>query len=420
MLPLLVFIILILLIDGYTYKGLRTLWKTPERNGIPLFLNIVFWLVPLTLILSVILMIYLRSSEPDPRIFNGHFYVIAFTLLFYLPKLVFIFFHILEDIVFITEKIYKFILTLVRQGKRSALPRRNIRRSFFSRAGIVIAIIPFLAVIYGVAVGRFDFQVINKQIEFTTLPDSFDGFRIIHISDLHVGSFYGHKGQVRHAVRIINGQRPDMIVFTGDLVNNFTSEVDGFMDILAEMHATYGIYSILGNHDYGDYYQWESEAEKEKNFNDMLIAQEEIGFRLLMNEWDSIVINGDKIALIGVENWGEPPFPQYGDLQKASQGTERFPFRILLTHDPSHWDAEVLGKKNFALTLAGHTHGMQFGIENSLVRWSPSKFKYPRWAGLFEETGQYLYVNRGLGYVAFPGRIGMPPEITVIELKVAK
>lgn len=420
MLPLLVFIIFILLIDGYTYKGLITLWKMPERNGLPLFLNILFWLVPLTLILSVILMIFLRPSEPDPRVFNGHFYVIAFTLLFYLPKLVFIFFHILEDIVFVTEKTYKFIKTLIRQGKRSVRPRRNIRRSFFSRAGIVIAIIPFLAVIYGVAVGRFDFQVINKQIEFTSLPDSFDGFRIIHISDLHVGSFYGHKDQVRHAVKIINAQRPDMIVFTGDLVNNFTAEVDGFMDILAEMHAPYGIYSILGNHDYGDYYQWESEAEKEKNFNDMLIAKEEIGFRLLMNEWDSIVIDGDKIALIGVENWGEPPFPQYGDLQKASQGTERFPFRILLTHDPSHWDAEVLGKKDISLTLAGHTHGMQFGIENSLVRWSPSKFKYPRWAGLFEETGQYLYVNRGLGYVAFPGRIGMPPEITVIELKVAK
>jgi uncharacterized protein len=268
-----------------------------------------------------------------------------------------------------------------------------------------------------VAIGRFDFQVINKQIEFTTLPDAFDGFRIVHISDLHVGSFHGHKDQVRHAVKIINGQQPDMIVFTGDLVNNFTAEIDGFIDILAELHAPYGVYSILGNHDYGDYYQWESEAEKERNFDDMLVAQEKMGFRLLINEWDSIVIGGDKIALIGVENWGEPPFPQYGDLQEASRGTEDLPFRILLTHDPTHWDAEVLAQNDIALTLAGHTHGMQFGIENRVFRWSPSKFKYPRWAGLFEEDGQFLYVNRGLGYVAFPGRIGMPPEITVIELR---
>ncbi len=416
MLALIIFIVLILLIDIYSFKGLRTIWNKPPNAGLALFIKIVYWLVPLALISSVAIMLFLWPSGPDPRIFNGHFYIIAFTMLFYLPKLVFIFFHLIEDIIFLTERAIKIVFRLFKR-EGIAAGKKSVRRSFLSRAGIVIALIPFLAVIYGVAIGRFDFQVINKKIEFTTLPASFNGFRIVHISDLHIGSFYGHKDRVRHAVKIINEQKPDMIVFTGDLVNNFTAEIDDFIDILAEMNAPYGMYSILGNHDYGDYYQWESEAEKEQNMVDMIAVQKQIGFRLLMNEWDSVVIKGERIAVIGVENWGEPPFPQYGDLEEASKGTGKFPFRILLTHDPSHWDAEVLVENGIDLSLAGHTHGMQFGIENRFIRWSPSKLQYPRWAGLFEENGQFLYVNRGLGYVAFPGRIGMPPEITVIELR---
>jgi uncharacterized protein len=415
MLPITVFIVLILLIDIYTYKGLRTLLKKPVNPAFAVLLRTAFWLVPLILFISVAYMLYFRPDGPDPRVFNGHFYIIAFTMLFYLPKLVFIFFHLIEDIVFVSESALLSVKSYFSKSRSQRI--RGPRRSFFSRTGIVIALIPFLAVIYGVAIGRFDFQVIEKKVEFETLPPAFDGFRIVHISDLHLGSFHGYKDQVRQAVEIINRLEPDMIVFTGDLVNNFTAEADGFVDILAGMEASYGKYSILGNHDYGDYYQWSSDAEKAQNMNDMLVIQEKMGFNLLMNEWDSIEINGDKIAVIGVENWGEPPFPQYGDLEMAMVGTEEFPFRLLLTHDPTHWDAEVLNETGVELTLAGHTHGMQVGIENSLVRWSPSKLRYPRWGGLYEETGQFLYVNRGLGYVAFPGRIGMPPEITVIELR---
>jgi uncharacterized protein len=418
MLPLTILIIFILSIDFYTYKGLKTLWTPPSGSGFTLILKILYWLIPFLLLASVVFMLYLKPAEPEPRIFNGHLYIIAFTMLFYLPKLVFVFFHLLEDIVFLAEKALKGAGSLF-AGKNSGERGKSIRRNFLSQAGLLIAIVPFLAVIYGVAIGRFDFQVINKKVTSEAIPSSFDGFRIVHISDLHLGSFHGHKDQVRQAVRLINGQEPDLIVFTGDLVNNFTSEADGFVDILSGLRATYGIYSVLGNHDYGDYYQWESEAEKEKNMLAMIDVHKKMGFYLLMNDWDSLEINGEKIAIVGVENWGEPPFPRYGDLEKAMAGTEMFPFKILLTHDPTHWDAEVLGIENIDLTLSGHTHGMQFGIENRMLRWSPSKFKYPRWAGLFEENGQFLYVNRGLGYVAFPGRIGMPPEITVIELKAA-
>jgi uncharacterized protein len=417
MFPVAIFIILILLIDIYAYKGIRTLRSSPINRLVSVLFRVAFWLVPVLLFSSVAYMFYLRPDSPDQRVFNGHFYIIAFMMLFYIPKLVFIFFHFIEDLVYVLETSFHAVRSFFSKSRHDRLISR--RRSFISRTGIIIAIIPFLAVIYGVAIGRFDFQVIEQEIEFEFLPPAFDGFTIVHISDLHLGSFYGYKDQVRQAVEIVNRLEPDMIVFTGDLVNNFTAEADGFVDILAQMHAPYGKFSVLGNHDYGDYYQWPSEVEKTRNMEDMLAVHKEIGFNLLLNQWDSIVIGEDRIALIGVENWGIPPFPQYGDLEKAMKGAEDLPFQILLTHDPSHWDAEILEQTGIELTLAGHTHGMQMGIENNLVRWSPSKLRYPRWGGLYEEDGQFLYVNRGLGYVAFPGRIGMPPEITVITLRKA-
>lgn len=421
MLPLIVFIFLVLLIDFYSYKGIKVVWENLSvNNSLKLILKIIFWLVPFLLITSVLYVLYIKPVGLDPRIFNGYYYIVAFTMMFYLPKLVFILFHFIEDIAFVVEKVFKPVVNYIIHGNYTSVETGRSRRKFLSITGMIIAVIPFFAIIYGVAIGRFDFQVIKKEIEFVNLPASFDGFRIVHISDLHIGSFYGYENRVREAIEIVNKQNPDIILFTGDLVNNFTAEIDGFIDMLSEMRAPFGKYSILGNHDYGDYYQWDSELAKKKNMDYMLEAHQIIGFRLLMNEWESLSVNGEEIALIGVENWGEPPFPQYGDLEKASKGTERFPFRILLSHDPTHWDAEILGKTSIDLTLSGHTHGMQFGIENSIISWSPSKYKYPRWGGLFKENGQFLYVNRGLGYIAFPGRIGMPPEITVIELRSAR
>ena len=407
MLPLIIFFVIVLLVDLYAYKGFKMLWRKLEAARLRIFLSVVYWLIPVIFLTLIILSLYFRDVERDPKIFNGYLYIVAYGVLFYFPKLVFILFHLIEDLVFGIRKLY------------GNLIYRN-QLTLISRIGLIVSIIPFLAVLYGVYAGRFDFRVINHSIYHPGLPTSFDGFRIVHISDIHIGSFYGHSGQVEKAVEIINSQTPDLIVFTGDLVNNFTSELDGFKNILAQMDAKHGVYSILGNHDYGDYFQWESEEAKEENMKQMISAQQEIGFKLLLNEWDSIVIDGEKIILIGVENWGSPPFPQYGDLEKASEGTEDYPFRILLTHDPSHWEEVVRNNDDIELALSGHTHGFQFGLEVGNFSWSPSQYIYERWGGLYQEDDQFINVNRGLGYLGFPGRIGMPPEITVIELRKAQ
>ncbi len=417
MLPFLIFALIVLLVDIYVYKGLKIVFYNPAKTAIRVAVRLLYWLVPAALLLSVAWVVFFRTVEPHPPIFNHYFYIVAFTLLFYLPKLVFVVFHVIEDLYHYAVKFAGQVITYFKEGDFPSGEVNATRWILLSRTGIIIAIIPFLAIIYGVAIGRFDFRVSETVIKSPNIPAAFDGFRIAHISDLHIGSFFGYSDQVSRAVDKINGQQPDVIVFTGDLVNNFTAELNGFEEILSRLSAPHGVFSVLGNHDYGDYFQWESAADKKANMKEMLAVQERMGWRLLMNEWQPLVLGGDTIVLAGVENWGSPPFPRYGDIEKALQGTSRYPFIILLSHDPTHWDAEVLGQSNVDLTLSGHTHGMQVGIETAMLRWSPSELRYPRWGGLYEKYGQYLYVNRGLGYVAFPGRIGMPPEITIINLR---
>ncbi len=282
--------------------------------------------------------------------------------------------------------------------------------------GLFAAAIPFASVIYGVTKGKFNYRIINEKIHFTNLPKSFKGLKIIQISDIHIGSFRKKFDQVAKAVEMINNQNPDLILFTGDMVNSIAEETNNWAPVLNKMNAKYGKFSVLGNHDYGDYAEWNSAIEKEKNLTALKNFHKEIGFRLLLNESETITINGETISLIGVENWGKPPFPQYGDLNKACEKVNPTHFKILMSHDPSHWDAMVLTNTDIDLTFSGHTHGMQFGIERAGIKWSPVQYKYPRWGGLYNSKKQYLYVNRGFGYFRFPGRIGMPPEITVIEL----
>jgi predicted MPP superfamily phosphohydrolase len=232
---------------------------------------------------------------------------------------------------------------------------------------------------------------------------------------MHLGSFNKNFEKIAKAVDLINEQEPDLILFTGDLVNNFAEETNGWAPVLSKMKAKIGKYSILGNHDYGDYSHWKLPEDKAKNLQEIKDFHKEVGFKLLLNESETITINGEEIALVGVENWGKPPFPQHGDLTKAINGSANLPFKILMSHDPSHWDAQVLDT-DIALTFSGHTHGMQFGLERAGIKWSPVQYKYPRWGGLYQQADQYLYVNRGFGYIGFPGRIGMPPEITFVEL----
>ena len=286
---------------------------------------------------------------------------------------------------------------------------------FLYQMGFVAATIPFASVLYGVTKGKFNYRIIHEKIHFTNLPASFKGVKIVQISDMHLGSFRKKYEQISKAVEMINEQNPDLILFTGDLVNNFAEETNGWAPVLSKMKAKYGKYSVLGNHDYGDYSEWSSPAEKDRNLLEIKKFHKKIGFRLLLNESEILSINGEKIALVGVENWGKPPFPQYGDLKKACEIVNVKHFKILLSHDPSHWEA-VLKDTDIDLTFSGHTHGMQFGIERAGIKWSPIQYRYPRWGGLYKENNQYLYVNRGFGYHGFPGRIGMPPEITVVEL----
>lgn len=409
-------LIFILLIDIYAFKGIKLIVSGLDSTLIRNIIYAVYWIIPITIISFLLYFRTLAPFEREPRIFRNFFLLAGFFILFYIPKLVFIAFHLTEDIIelgkWIAGKFY------TSSGTLSNLQTIS-RAKFITQLGLVIAAIPFTSILYGMLKGRFNFRIVHEKLPFSNLPDSFNGFKVVQISDIHIGSFLGHENQVKKAIELVNEQKPDILLFTGDLVNNFAEELNGWIPILSHFKAKYGKFSILGNHDYGDYFNWKNEAEKVQNLNNLKNIHKELGFRLLLNENETIELNDSKIALIGVENWGLPPFPQHGDLKKAMNGSDDLPFKILMSHDPSHWDAEVINKTDIDLTLSGHTHGMQFGIEIGNVKWSPVKYKYPRWAGLYKEQNQYLYVNRGFGYIGFPGRVGMPPEITVIELKKA-
>ncbi len=334
--------------------------------------------------------------------------------LIYIPKLFFLFYYFVflvvsRLIVTIRNKKYSKEQTTIKYPKIT-------RKKFLSQVGIIIATAPIVSLLFGMHKGRFSFFTRHQRLNFPNLPSAFDGFKIIHISDIHLGSFASNFHKLEGIVDIINNEHADAIFFTGDLVNNFYEETLGWDKVFKQLKAKYGKFSILGNHDYGDYTDWKTPEEKEKNFSGIVDAHKKFGFRLLRDQSVAVDINGDEIAITGVENWGHDPFPRYGDLNKAMRGTEKYPFKVLLSHDPDHWDAEVVNKTKYDLTLAGHTHGMQFGIDWKGFKWSPAKYKFKQWDGLYKKNNQYLYVNRGLGFLGMPARIGMHPEITVIQL----
>jgi len=282
--------------------------------------------------------------------------------------------------------------------------------------GLFSGFFPFSVIMYGIFVSLYRFKVYKTKINFEQLPAGLNGLRIVQISDLHLGSFNYQYHLFDKAVEMINDLEADYIFFTGDLVNYFSWELEGWKSSLEKLTARYGKYSILGNHDYGDHSTWESAENKEKNFREIKDFHQQIGFHLLLNSSVTKNHQDDQMAIIGVENWGLPPFEQYGDLKKAMDPVKDIPFKILLSHDPSHWTAEVIHQTDIALTLSGHTHGMQAGIQVKDFAWSPIKYQYKQWAGLYQNESQYLYVNRGLGWLGFPARIGMRPEITLITL----
>ncbi|WP_158975539.1 metallophosphoesterase [Cellulophaga sp. L1A9] len=292
------------------------------------------------------------------------------------------------------------------------------RRRFLSLIALGIAALPFGSLLYGMYRGKYNFKVLKYTLEFDDLPSGFDGYTITQISDVHSGSF-DNEEKISYAIDLVNKQKSDVLFFTGDLVNNKAEEMGPWKVLFSRLEAADGKFSILGNHDYGDYVDWDTEEEKEENLEDLKKLQKEIGFDLLLNESRYLQRNGDKIALVGVENWGRGGFKKAGDLKKASEKINENDFKILLSHDPSHWEDVVIHDDyHYHLTLSGHTHGMQFGIEiPGWIKWSPVKWRYKYWAGIYKELGQFINVNRGFGVLGYPGRVGIWPEITVITLK---
>ena len=315
------------------------------------------------------------------------------------------------------ELIVRLLCIPFRMKKEHKIPSR---RRFISLIGMGIASIPFMGMLYGMFKGKYDFRVIKYTLFFDNLPEIFDGYRIIHISDIHSGSF-DNPEKVQYGIDMINAQEGDAIFFTGDLVNNKATEMDEWINHFKQLKAKDGIYSVLGNHDYGDYVQWNTPEEKEKNLEDLKKIHHNIGFYLLNNESVYISRNGYRLAVIGVENWGRD-FIKRGDLDEAIKGVPENDFKILLSHDPTYFEYKVIDYPVYIpLTLSGHTHGMQFGIEiPGFIKWSPASWKYKYWGGIYKVKNKFINVNRGFGYLAFPGRVGMPPEISVIELKKKK
>ena len=296
------------------------------------------------------------------------------------------------------------------------VPKNGITRSeFLTKSGILVASLPIFPLSWGMIAGGYDYTIRRQKLYLPNLPASFHGMRIAQISDVHSGSFYNKKA-VTGGIEMILGEKPDMVFFTGDLVNNLASEMRDYQDIFAKLKADLGVYSVLGNHDYGDYYfGGEDSAAKRKNLADLKATHKVMGWDLLLDENRPITVNNESISVLGVENWGTGRFPKKGDLQKALQGTEEAPVKLLLSHDPSHWRAQVL-ETDVDVMFAGHTHGMQFGVRGEHFQWSPAKYIYKEWAGLYEEQDQKLYVNVGFGFLGYPGRVGILPEITIFEL----
>jgi predicted MPP superfamily phosphohydrolase len=399
------YIIFLIVVEWYAFQALKTLtqnkvWWTFYGVTVSLILGNIIWQT----------LIFDRSVGWTPWIAYGVGSFIALLS----GQLVMILVLFFEDLSRIALSVYHFFAT----EQKIQLPER---RKFVSQVALVLGTIPFSSLLYGMYQGRYNYRVLKYTLTYPSLPDSFDGFQITQISDLHCGSF-DNSEKVAYGMELINQQKSDLLLFTGDLVNNKSSEARPWVDLVANIEAPYGKFSVLGNHDYGDYSSWESEAAKQKNMEEMHQTHKDMGFDLLLNESRYIEKNGEKIALVGVENWGAGRFKKAGDLEKSIAQIQPEDFKILLSHDPSHWEAEVLPHSYpFHLTLSGHTHGFQFGIEiPGWIKWSPIQWRYKHWAGIYEEKEQKLNVNRGFGYLAYPGRVGIWPEITVITLKKEK
>lgn len=407
---LLIIILLVLLFDLYAFQAVRTLAQNwPSMLRITVYT--LHWLVPLALAGWMAASAYEATGGLGK---NALTVIRTLFFIIYISKVLVVSVLFIDDLRRVALVAYNYFSS-------STTPYDASRSRFLAQMSLFAGGIPFVSLLYGMIRNPYRYTVFQETVRLKNLPEVLDGLRIVQISDIHSGSFL-LKEPVENAIHLINQQKPDLAFFTGDLVNSVAREVEPFIDIFSGVKAKYGVFSVLGNHDYGDYHQWERPEDKERNLENLKDAHRQMGWDLLLNENRLIDINGEKVAVIGVENYSaHPRFPKYGDLDKAYEGAEPAPLKVLLSHDPSHWEEQVTKKyKDIALTFSGHTHGMQFGVEiPGWIKWSPNKYVYKQWAGLYRQGQQYLYVNRGLGYLGYPGRVGILPEVTVIDLKKA-
>jgi len=401
--PLLILFLVVFLLEVYAFQALKTLTKNKTIKWVWISANIGVYLY---FLYAVFFSSSGSGQNAATQLATGAFLTI------FVPKLIVFVLLFGEDIV----RVFSKLISWLSNGPTEPLTGR---RKFLSQLALGLAAIPFASFLYGIIQGRYNYKVLKYQLSFEDLPEAFDGFTLTQISDIHSGSFTNRE-KIQYGVDLINEQKSDVILFTGDIVNYRASEMDDWIDVFGQLRASSGVYSVLGNHDYGEYIRGASSEEKAQELQAVKDIHPKIGFDLLCNEHRYIEKDGQKIALVGVENWGKR-FKQAGDLTKASEGINKDDFKILMSHDPSHWDAEVKENDfNYHLTLSGHTHGFQFGIEiPGFIKFSPVSFVYKHWAGLYKEFGRYINVNRGFGYHVYSGRVGIWPEITVIELKKA-
>lgn len=401
---LIFFCTVLVLIELYAFQAFKTLIKSK---------SILIGYGVLSVVLLIFIVYSFMQFDRSVGQTKQTMFTMGLVLLVYVPKIVLTLLLLGEDIFRLGAGVINYFVDY--DTNADFLPSR---RKFISQLGFGLAAVPFLSLIYGIFEGRYNYKVIKQTIFFPDLPEAFDGFKITQISDVHSGSF-DNAEKINYAIDLVNEQNTDMILFTGDIVNTHAKEMLPWIETFNRIKKhKFGKFSVLGNHDYGEYVTWPSEKEKNANFQSIKNLYGQIDFKLLLNEHIFIEKENQKIAIVGVENWGQN-FKKAGDLNKASQHLKKEDFKILMSHDPSHWDYEVQHhEKNFHLTLSGHTHGMQFGIEiPGYFKWSLAQYVYKQWAGLYENLGRYVYVNRGFGYHAYPGRVGIMPEITVIELK---
>lgn len=406
-------LLLLLMIDAYIYTSI---YRT-TRKFQPFLRSAVCIGIWATTVLAGSALLWYDYTNPYYKALSIREWIVISVMVIYGSKLLTVLVIFIDDV---QVNIRRLLRHVKRRSGKPISGKPITRSEFLDKTAIAVGMVPFASMVTGIVSGATDYKVFRQTIYLPNLPKAFDGIRIGQFSDTHAGTFF-NKTAVKGGVEMLMREKAEVIFFTGDLVNYQTDEIDDYISIFDKVKAPLGVFSTTGNHDYGNYRKWPSEAAKRRNFQEMIVAHQLMGYDLLMNEHRFLEVGGEKIAIIGIENWGMGPvhrFPKYGKLAQAYAGTEEASVRLLLSHDPSHWDAQVRPEfPDIDVSFAGHTHGFQMGIRIGDFRWSPSQYLYKQWAGLYQQGKQYLYVNRGYGCIGYPGRIGMPPELTVVELR---